>query len=176
MREVGLAWFILGTFVAVCHSAEVFATVGSYKRYLDEPAAFSSGVSVKIPVTRRIAVRPEFLADNGGAYSNLLALGSLTGDFTDPAKAAVGYWIAGGGLVRAREAAFALDARHWIVVGGAGVRFVLSKHWIAAAEFRAGVPAFPLVTFTLDIAGDLAEDVMILADGAATLGQRPNRV
>jgi len=77
---------ILGTLVAVCHSAEVLATAGSYKRYLDEPAALSYGVSAKIPVTRRIAVRPEFLADSDKVYSNLLALGSLTGDSPMPGR------------------------------------------------------------------------------------------
>ena len=96
MRTLALASCLLGTFVDVCHPAEVLATFGSYRRYLDEPAAFSSGVSVKIPVTRRISVRPEFLADSGRVYSNLLALGSVTGDFTDPEKlwSAIGLRVA----------------------------------------------------------------------------------
>ncbi len=149
MRMLALASCVLGAFVEVSHSAEVLATFGSYRRYLDEPAAFSSGVSVKIPVTLRISVRPEFLADGGRVYSNLLALGSVTGDFTDPGKAVVGYWVASGGIVQTREEAFAFNAWQWAALGGAGVRFALTQNWSAAAEFRAGMPAFPLVTFNV---------------------------
>lgn len=130
-------------------AADVLATFGSYRRYLDEPPAFTYGAAVKIPVTRRFAVRPEFLGDNGRVYSHLLALGSVTGDFTSPEKVAVGYWVASAGGVRERQGFSAFNFWTWAVLGGVGVRFPIGERWTAAAEFRAGLPAFPLVTFNV---------------------------
>ena len=130
-------------------AAEILAAVGSYRRYLDEPAALTCGLAAKFPVTRRLSIRPEFLIDNGRYYSNRLALGSVTGDFTDPEKTAVGYWVAGGGGVRTREESFAFNVWQWALLGGVGVRFAVGERWTAAAEFRTGMPAFPLVTFNI---------------------------
>lgn len=129
-------------------AAELYGAFGAYKRYLDEPAEPTYGVAVRIPVTRRLAIRPEFLADSGSRYSNQLLLGSITGDFTNPDKPAVGYWVGSAGLVRTEEVPFSFTASQATLMGGVGVRFRLSEHWAAAAEFRAGFPVFPLVTFS----------------------------
>jgi hypothetical protein len=133
----------------VCQAAEVLVAVGSYKRFLDEPAALTGGVAVKIPVSSRFSVRSEYLADNSKNYPNRLVLGSLVGDFTDPDKRAVGYWVASAGGVRTGDEYIAFNAWRWALFGGVGVRFAIRERWTAAAEFRAGWPAFPLVTFNV---------------------------
>ena len=128
------------------NAAELLATMGSYRRYLDEPAAFTYGVAVKVPVSRWVSLRPELLADNGKEYSNVVVLGSVMGDFTRPEKRAVGYWIASAGGTRTREQRFAFHSWQWALLGGAGVRLKLGERWSAATEVRTGMPAFPLFT------------------------------
>jgi hypothetical protein len=132
-----------------CSAAELSATFGSYKRYLDEPDSATYGGSIRIPLARRWSVRPEVLVDNGRNFSNVLALGTVMFDFTDPDKRAVGYAVFSAGTVQTMEQHISFSASHWLGAGGAGVRFALSDQWVAAAEVRAGMPAFPLITFNL---------------------------
>ena len=136
-------------FAGCCSAAELSATFGSYKRYLDEPNSATYGGSIRIPLARRWSVRPEVLVDNGKNFSNVLALGSVMFDFTDPDKRAVGYAVFSAGTVQTLDQRISFSASHWLGAGGAGVRFALSEHWIAAAEMRVGMPAFPLITFNL---------------------------
>ena len=138
-------WFVANC----CSAAELSATFGSYKRYLDEPNSVTYGGSIRIPLARRWSVRPEVLVDNGGNFSNVLALGSVMFDFTDPDKRAVGYAVFTAGTVQTMEQRISFSASRWLGAGGAGVRFALSDRWVAAAEVRAGMPAFPLITFNL---------------------------
>jgi len=134
--------------LAPADGGELLATAGSYKRFLDEPATFAYGAALRIPVMRRLAVRPEIIADHGRYYSNVLALGSVTFDFTDPGGKAVGYVVGSAGGLRTREDAI-FTATTWSALAGVGVRFPIAGKWTGAAEFRAGMPAFPLVTFNI---------------------------
>jgi hypothetical protein len=149
LSRIGACLLLVPGSLDHCRAAEFLATLGSYKRYLDEPAAVAFGVALKIPVHRRFSIRPEFLFDNGRNYSSVLALASVTGDFTQPEKPVVGYWVAGAGGVRTRERALAFVPLQWAVLGGLGMRFAIRERWTAVAEFRAGWPAFPLVTFNI---------------------------
>jgi hypothetical protein len=134
------------TSVSVCPAVDLSAVAGTYKPYLDERAGWIAGGSVRIPVSRRAAIRPEVLAGSISTYSHVLGLASMTYDFTDPAKVAVGYAVGGVGGVRTLD--------HWgysglAVLGGVGTRFALPGPWIGAAEFRLGSAAFPMITLSV---------------------------
>lgn len=128
---------------------EILGTVGSYRRYLDEAQAATYGAAFRMPISRRFSIRPEVLADNHKWYPSLLLLGSLTGDFTDPRKPVVGYWVVSAGAIATKERSISFDRWHWAALAGVGARMHFGRHWTGAAEFRVGALAFPLVTFNI---------------------------
>jgi hypothetical protein len=134
-------------FTMTLPGAELTGSIGAHKPYIDERAGLAGGAALRIPISRRAALRPEFIASSQDYYSHLLGLGSVTFDFTDPDGPAVGYAVAGAGVRRVREKpiGYTYVDRAWM--GGVGVRLGGRSRWAAGAEFRVGAPAFPLVTF-----------------------------
>lgn len=144
-----VAVMLVLSLAGACPAAEVLGTVASYKRYLDEPASATYGAAVRVPVFRKLSLRPEVLADTGTNFSSILALGSVILDFSNPERRAVGYAVFSSGIVRTLDERISFSASRWVAAGGAGVRFAISDRWIAAAEARVGMPVFPLITFNV---------------------------
>jgi hypothetical protein len=129
------------------HAAELTGTFGAMKPYIDEPAGSVAGAALRIPISRRLGLRPEFLSSSQSYYRHALALGSVTVDFTRPDRAAVGYAVAGAGAAWVREKPINYNYLRRTLLAGAGVRFRAGSRVIAGTEFRIGYPAAPLVTF-----------------------------
>ena len=131
---------------AAVQAAELTGTLGAMKPYIDEPAGLAAGAALRIPITRRIAVRPEFLVSSQSYYRHTLGLGNVTVDFTRPDRLAVGYAIFGAGAAWVREQPIDYTYVRRTILAGAGVRFQAGSHVIAGTEFRVGYPAAPLLT------------------------------
>lgn len=129
------------------NGAELTGVVGALKPYLDERAGFAVGAALRMPVSRRVAIRPEFLSSSVKYYSHWLGLGCVTVDFTQPERQAVGYAVGCGGAARVTENPIDYRYIHSALMGGVGVRFGGTSRWVGGAEFRVGNIAFPLLTF-----------------------------
>ena len=134
---------------SVCSAVDLTAAIGAYKPYLDERPGLIQGGAVRIPISHRIALRPEILTGGISSYSHVLGLASVTFDFTDPGNGAVGYVVGSAGAARTRDRRISYVSVQRALLGGAGVRFAFANHWTAGAELRVGETAFPLVTFNV---------------------------
>ena len=143
------------TFFCACAAAaepvEITGSIGYYRAFLDEPGELATGAAVRLPLTRRLAVRPEFVASSYADYFHASVLGSITYDVSDPDRPVVAYVSAGGGLLRTRDKRIDYSYTEGVGLGGVGVRFALGSRWTAGTEFRIGTNAFPLVTFHIGI-------------------------
>jgi hypothetical protein len=128
---------------------EVSGIVGFYRPFLDERAEFLAGAAVRLPLTKRFSVRPEFLASSYSYHSDQLGIVSVTFDVTDPRKRAVLFVSGGGGFVRTHDKRINYTYYEATALGGVGVRFALGERWTAGTEFRLGANAFPQVTFSV---------------------------
>jgi hypothetical protein len=129
--------------------AEISGVVGFYRPFLDERAEFLGGAAVRVPLTSRLAIRPEFLANAYANHSDNLAIASVTFDVTDPGKRAVVFVSGGGGFLRTHDKRINYTYYEATGLGGVGVRFSFGERWTAGSEFRLGTNAFPQVTFSV---------------------------
>ena len=144
-----VCWFAV---TPLCKAeAEISGTVGFYRPFLDEPSEFLAGGAVRIPLTRRLAVRPEFHANSYRDHHDRLVIGSVTFDVTDPRKRAVLFVSGGGGFLRTHDKRIDYTYYEGTALGGVGVRFAIGERWTAGSEFRLGMNAFPQVTFNIGI-------------------------
>ena len=109
------------------------------------------GASVRIYVTRRVSLEPEFLyMQNSPDDQDYLSQVSVAYDFGDSSKRIVPYVIAGGGVLHHRGQFFGRDFvtgqprvfdqsyTAAAVSGGAGVKIFLTKGLFVAPEGRVG--------------------------------------
>jgi len=142
----------IGGVALLCASAvaadplELLATTGYHRAYLDEIGGFASGGALRIPLTRRLAIRPEFLVSSEHKYRHFMFLGSATFDFTNPDNHVAGYLAGGAGVLETIEKRFTYTYVSPTFTGGVGVRFSFGNYWTANTEFRLGSDSFPLVT------------------------------
>jgi hypothetical protein len=127
-------------------AAEVSGSGNLWKPFLDEEAGFAAGASVRVPVTRRLSVRPEVVGGSIQTYRRLMILGSVTYDVTNPDSAAVAYVVGSAGLNYTRDTRISYSYSEGTALGGAGVRYKMSPRWILGMEVRFGLDAFPLIT------------------------------
>jgi hypothetical protein len=144
LKLAGVA--LLGGSALVAEPIELHATTGYHRVYLDEPGGLAKGGALRIPLTRRFAIRPEFLASSEQQYRHFIFVGSATWDFTNPEKPVVGYIVGGAGVLETFERNFSYAYVSPVILGGVGVRFSFGNYWTANTEFRIGSDAFPLVT------------------------------
>jgi hypothetical protein len=140
----------LPTLLLLCagtQAAELTGTFGALKPYIDEPAGAAAGAALRVPVSRGVAIRPEFISSSQSYYRHSLGLASVTVDFTKPDRSVVGYVSAGAGAAWVREKPIDYTYVRKALLTGAGVRYTGASRFVAGAEFRVGVPAFPLLTF-----------------------------
>jgi hypothetical protein len=130
---------------------EILGSVGYYRAFLDEPAEFAGGVSVRVPITRRLAIRPEFIGSSYTDYLHTSIVGSATFDVTDPDRPMVAFVSGGGGWLRTHDKRINYSYDESVGLAGAGVRFAIGKIWTAGTEFRLGTNAFPLLTVNVGI-------------------------
>jgi len=106
-----------------------------------------TGASVRLRLTGRWSIEPQFLYMRAGAHDqDLYLLGNLVYDL-DTRGRVTPYWIVGGGILwnratfgRNREQVF--TSRGWHFSGGAGARIRLGKRWSLASEARFGIEPF----------------------------------
>lgn len=128
-------------------AAELTGVAGALRPYLDEPAGAALGAALRIPVSRRVAVRPEYLSSSSKGYTHRLGLGCVTVDLAGPEGRVVPYGSGCAGVARVRETPIDFVFTRRVLVGGAGLRWGGMSRWTGGAEFRAGDTAFPLLTF-----------------------------
>jgi hypothetical protein len=131
--------------------AEISGIIGFYRPFLDESPEFLAGAAVRAPLTRRFAVRPEFLANSQSYHSDQLVIASVTFDVTDPERRAVMFVSGGGGFVRTHDKRINYTYYEGTGLAGVGVRVAMGERWTAGGEFRLGSNAFPQVTFSVGI-------------------------
>jgi hypothetical protein len=152
--RIGRNVFLAITTVASAFAAdapEILGSVGYFRAFLDEPGEFAGGAALRIPVVRRLAIRPEFIVSNQRGYTHALVIGSATVDVSDPHKPVVAYISGGGGFIRTHAKSIGYSYSEGLALAGAGVRFVLGDRWTAGSEFRLGTSGFPLITFNIGI-------------------------
>lgn len=127
-------------------AVELSGSASLWKPFLDEEAGFAGGAALRMPVTRRIAIRPEVTGGSIQTYGRLMLLGTLTFDVTNPDAPAVGYIVGSAGLNYSRDARISYSYTESTALAGAGVRYYPGGRWVAGIEFRVGPDAFPLIT------------------------------
>jgi hypothetical protein len=140
---------LLASTAMAAQAVEVSGSVGTIKTFLDEPAEFAFGGSLRLPLMRRLGVRPEFIATRLVDYKRYLAIVSATWDFTDAERGVVGYLVGGAGILYTRDKRIFYSTRTTTALGGVGVRFQLPAGLLAGGEIRFGNAAFPLATFSI---------------------------
>ena len=82
MKAYALA---IGILASVCHAAdsvEISGTAAYLKPFLDESGGLVAGATVRIPLMRRLSVRPELFAGTITGYRHVVGLGSVLFDVT----------------------------------------------------------------------------------------------
>jgi hypothetical protein len=136
---------------ASAEPVEILGSIGLYRAFLDEPAELAGSIAVRVPITRRLAIRPEFIASSYTDYLHTSIVGSATFDVTNPDRAVVAFVSGGGGWLRTHDKRINYSYDEGVGLAGVGVRFVVGKIWTAGSEFRLGTNAFPLLTFSVGI-------------------------
>lgn len=124
---------------------QVSGSANFWKAFLDEEGGFAAGGAVRVPLTRRLAVRPEFVGGSIQTYRRFMILGSVTFDVTNPEAPAVGYLVGSVGLHTSHDRRISYTHNERATIGGAGVRYNIGGRWVAAVEARFGLDAFPLI-------------------------------
>jgi len=133
--------------------AEIKLTVGAAGFGTDQrsiPHGLAGG-SVRIYVTERLSVEPEFLyLRNSPNDQDYIVQPNVAYDLTDPTKKFVPYLIGGVGVIHHRGRFFGVDFTTrqprvfdtsftgWTASGGGGVKIFLTKRLFIAPEGRVG--------------------------------------
>jgi hypothetical protein len=133
--------------------AEIKLTVGAAGFGTDQgsiPHGLAGG-SVRIYVTRRLSIEPEFLyLRNSPNDQDYIVQPNVAYDLTDPTKRFVPYLIGGVGVIHHRGRFFGVDFNTgqprvfdtsftgWTASGGGGVKIFLTKRLFIAPEGRVG--------------------------------------
>lgn len=130
--------------------AEIKATVGG-AGFIDAESHVLVGGAVRVYVTKRFSVEPEFLyLRNGNADQDYLFNLNVAYDITDPSKRGVFYAVGGGGVLNHRSKSFFNSSRTGgSLNGGVGVKIFLTKRLFIAPEIRAGIE--PILRGTVSV-------------------------
>ena len=120
------------------------------------------GGAVRVYVTKRLSIEPEFLYMRDGANDqDYLVQPNVAFDFTDPTKRFVAYGIAGAGVLHHKGRFFGNDfvtgaprvfdtsVTTWTASAGGGVKIFLTKRLFVSPEFRLG--SEPTVHATINV-------------------------
>lgn len=123
--------------------------IGYAKPYLDERGSIALGAALQVPVTSKLAVRPEYVQARQRFYGQrFFAVSGLW--YLAPKESRVGgYLVAGPCFVRREERTISYRSYVPGVLFGTGLHWRFGKRWIAGPEFRLGTNAFPLLTFSI---------------------------
>jgi Outer membrane protein beta-barrel domain len=143
---------------SVAPRAEIKGTFGYSDFGIDEESYphFVAGSSLRVYVTRRISLEPEFLyMRRSSVDDDFLFQQNVAYDFLDPGKRFVPYVIGGVGVLhhRGRYNGFDFDTGQprvfdtsghtWSASGGVGAKIFVTKRLFVAPELRLGVePTF----------------------------------
>ncbi|MEO5922445.1 MAG: outer membrane beta-barrel protein [Bryobacteraceae bacterium] len=120
-------------------TVELKGSIGSTS-FIDDENHLQTGGSVRIYLTRRISVEPEFqyLRGSGGHYDTIL-IPNVNWDFRSATRV-VPYLTGGVGWMHSadRTRFFNFNHNQVLVQVGGGVKFWLSKRWYIAPEIRVG--------------------------------------
>jgi hypothetical protein len=130
-------------------STEIRATGGFTKIFLDEPAHFTGGASLRYYLTRRLAVQPGAFYARSRDYEEWAVLPDVVFDFPTSSGRAVPYVVGGLGLLRCHDKRIDYTSTELSGSGGFGVKVWLTPRLYVAPEIRFGSHAFPQATFSV---------------------------
>jgi hypothetical protein len=106
--------------------------------YLDEPAQFLGGGSIRIPMVKRLGAEPEFVVVPGSRFTQWTLMPNVSLDLRGPGRAVIPYVIGGLGYLHELDKAIEYERSDWAFHGGVGARIVAGKGLFIAPEFRIG--------------------------------------
>jgi hypothetical protein len=116
------------------------------------------GGAVRVYVTKRISIEPEFLyMRNGANDQDFIVQPNVAFDITDPTKRFVAYAIGGAGVLHHKGLNRSVNT--WTASAGGGVKIFLTNRLFVSPEFRLG--SEPTVRATVNV-------------GYVFAGRRPN--
>jgi opacity protein-like surface antigen len=116
-------------------------SAGSAKLYLDEPAQFAWGASVRFRIAGRFSLEPEFVASRGRRFTEWTLIPNLVVDLGAPGKRVTPYII--GGVGYRHEVDKSITVTRYVTSGkaltaGAGVRVRIVGSAFLSPEIRVG--------------------------------------
>ncbi len=124
-------------------SMVVQGTAGLTKVFLDEPAQITGGGSLRLYLTRRFSVGPEFLYSRGSDFEQLWFVPNVAFDLSGSRKRVTPYLIGGIGYLRCRDKRIDFTTNEVTGSAGIGVRILLSSRVFLSPELRLGSHEFP---------------------------------
>ena len=149
ITAVALLLFARSNMVAQPGTAEVRGTIG-YTTFLDEAPQHHllTGGSVRIYVTRRLSVEPEFLfLYRSERDKDIIAWPQIAYDFADPGSRVIPYVIGGVGLMHSIFPRFSTTES--AVSGGFGMKVFVNDRVFVAPEARLGFE--PILRFSVSV-------------------------
>ena len=135
--------------LAAAEAPTLLAVAGYLKPYLDEEGSTAVGAALHVPITSRLAVRPEYIQSRQRFYGQRFFAVSALWYFA-PRDRRVAWYVVGGPCVFRREERFInFHSYQEGLLFGTGLHWRLGKGWIAGPEFRVGSSAIPLLTFSI---------------------------
>ena len=123
--------------------------VGYLKPYLDETGAAAIGAALQVPITSRLAVRPEYVQSRQRFYGQRFFVASALW-YLAPRESRVAWYLVGGPCVfRREERLIGYHSYQEGLMFGRGLHWRLGKGWIGGPEFRVGSAAIPMLTFSI---------------------------
>jgi len=116
----------------------VRVTAGYGMQYLDEPWRPAVGGSVRLNVTRRFSVEPEFISSRGPRFRQWTLIPNVVYDLRDSAENATPYLIGGVGYFSELDKSINYKRNELAWSVGVGVRVRLAGGLFASPEFRLG--------------------------------------
>jgi len=110
------------------------------------------GGAVRVYVTKRLSIEPEFLyMRNGADDQDYIVQPNVAFDITDPTKRFVAYAIGGAGVLhhKGRSSGFDRSVTTWTASAGGGVKIFLTNRLFVSPEFRLG--SEPTVRATVNV-------------------------
>ena len=132
--------------------AEVRATFGGTRIFLDEPFSTTAGGSISFRLAERIGIEPQILFSKSTDFREVSVFGNAIFDLTDANRRMIPYLIAGAGIVNQTDKRIDFNSTDLTAYGGFGVRAYFSNGFFVAPEARLGFNAFPQITISIGYA------------------------
>ncbi len=153
-----LAWAFASPAVAQPSkgSAEIWATIGGVRHFLDRPAQSTVGGSVRYYLTRRLAVQPGVMhavqtSPLVGGFEEWTVVLDVAYDFPSFSGRVSPYVIAGGGWFRSRDTFINFTSHEATASGGGGIKYFVTEWLFLAPAARFGIHAYPQITFSVGL-------------------------